>query len=195
MSDRPSAKEKELYFVSAKKLYSQTVYTTNRFPKSWDEPYCRHLREAAHEVAVKCILANSVYIGTGKPLTEDHIKAFEERIQYLYEALRYLKVFNIEAELLLSNIDFSCTMLETLETAISRILREHDNVQGVTVQIDGKFDFVFHSIAGREEVKLPATDSVIKRLIQAKIDTEDNIRKRINSDRAIVKSFRSCSLQ
>lgn len=201
------------YIKASQDFMAAVTRILDKFPDKWKEYTLTPVYTEAEAITNNVVLANAVYIGNNQTPVEVRVKAYEERIGYLVEALRHFKTFDYRFEILVSKIDLLKSERKRLAMTIQGMLAKagidaktprqeakerlksiDPNDERPTVRIEyeiNKVNVKFGDVV--QSVKLDLTADQIDRLLDLENTAYGLISNRIRDDRNIVKALQKAS--
>ena len=186
---KPTGRE---YVDKTKEWVNTTIYRCGVLPEQWKETMLNPLVETVIGIEDLVVEANAVYINESVLSTEDAIKAYQQRDELLYEALRKVKNYDTKFDRLIRHVDVCRKEKQRLKNIILNIIKREQEanptLQKIEIDVISHVDEMEYQAAnGNEVFKLKLTERNKTHWNLLRQETAELINKRISSDKYAIK--------
>lgn len=201
-SKKSDAKSGNEYVQATEYFDAYVMHCMMQIPERWNEylvaPIMNDSKEALHNV----INANCCYVRYDKKSSlEDVIAAYDSRIKYLEEALRYFRCFNFDFDRLMAQTDLCAKENKRLTKALHKILQDENVIsddaaadsipKNVSITLHYHIDSIeFKSVNGHSSMKLRLDEKKKDNILKYESKATKLIAERLTVDRQQRNAFR-----
>lgn len=180
-------------FVDAcSELCAVTVKRCLVLPRRWETTLLNPIINTTQKIEELVTLGNAVYVNKNDLNSADFIKNYNERLEKFKEAYNYFKVFDIQFNRIMQNVNLERSETYRLEQILKNLIEKNENEDLAIKIVKHSNSYCYQSKCGQEFLRLKLTSKNVETWLKTKIKAKETLGKRISLDKKILEQNLTC---